>query len=96
MIFDPPGKATVLKRNVYLIAATILGILLGSIVCSLVEIKYLDWAISRGDIAIFDDGYAALQFVQGIILIFGAIGGFFVGRFWWRKLYIERVWAKRR
>jgi uncharacterized membrane protein YoaK (UPF0700 family) len=90
MFFNEPGEASNSKRIVYLTASTILGILLGVIAASLIEMKYLSLASNP-----FNDGYTRLQILQGIILILGAICGFFVGKFWWRKIYVERVWIKR-
>lgn len=90
MFFNEPGEASSSKRAVYLIASTILGILLGAIVCGFFEIKYLSLAPDP-----FNDGYTRLQILQGIILILGATSGFFVGKFWWRKIYVEKVWIKK-
>jgi len=90
MFFNEPGKASNSKRAVYLTTSTILGILLGAIVAGLVEIKYFSLAPN-----LFNDGCTRLQILQSIILILGAIGGFFVGKFWWRKIYVERVWIKK-
>lgn len=89
MFFNEPGEASNAKRAVYLTASTILGILLGAVVCGLFEIKYLSLASNS-----FNNGYIRLQIFQGIILILGAASGFFVGKFWWRKIYVERVWIK--
>ena len=85
MFFNEPGKASSSKKAVYLTASTILGILLGAIVCGFVEMKYLSLAPNP-----FNEGYARLQILQGIILILGALCGFFVGKFWWRKIYPVR------
>jgi len=90
MFFNEPGKASNSKRAVYLTASTTLGIFLGVIFSELLEMKYLSLAPNP-----FNDGYTRLQLLQGIILILGAIWGFFVGKFWWRKIYIERVWIKK-
>lgn len=90
MFFNEPGEASSWKKAIYLIASTILGILLGVIAAGLVEIRYLSLAPNS-----FNDGYARLQILQGIILILGATSGFFVGKFWWRKIYVERVWIKK-
>lgn len=90
MFFNEPGKASNSKRVVYLTASTILGILLGVIAIGLVEIKYLSLTPNP-----FNESYTRLQIFQGVILIACAISGFFVGKFWWRKIYVERVWIKK-
>jgi len=96
MFFNEPGEASKWKRNVYLLASTILGILLSGIAARLMEINYLSRIANRGNVMLFNDNYATLQLLQGLLLLFGATGGFFLGRFWWRKIYIERVWIKSR
>ena len=95
MLFDAPRNPSGFKKIVYLIATTILGVLLGSIICGLLEINYLKLVVSSGNIASFNNGYALLKSLQLILLMLGAVGGLFMGRFWWRKVYIERVWAQR-
>ena len=90
MFFNEPGEASSSKRAVYLTASTILGILLGVIVAGLVEIEYFSWSANP-----FGDGYLWLQLFQGLLVLLGAASGFFVGKFWWRKIYVERVLIKR-
>ena len=89
MFFNEPGKASNWKKAIYLIASTILGVLIGFIVASFIEMKYLSLSPNP-----FNNGYTRLQIFQGIILILSATFGFFVGKFWWRKIYVERVWIK--
>lgn len=94
MFFNTPGKPNKFKKFVYLTAATILGFLLSIILHALVEIVYLYWAGSQGWIVIFFNGCALPPIFSYILLILGGIGGFFLGRFWWRLVYIERFWEK--
>jgi hypothetical protein len=95
MFLNEPGDPSNSKELAYMLASVILGILLSFIACELLEVSYFNNMPIRGDGAFFNAGYAMLRFFQGIILLIGAIGGFFVGRFWWRKIYIERVWIKK-
>ena len=95
MFFGAPGKPTRLKQAVYLIAATVLGLILSFIVHAFIEISYLRWVDIRGLIVPFYNGCALTPLLQIALLVFGVIGGFFLGRFWWRKIYIERAWIKR-
>lgn len=96
MLFNPPGKPGKMKKAVYLFASTILGVILSFIAHGLIEIGYLKWAESQGRTVPFYGGCALLPVVQIGILAAGLVGGFFLGRFWWEKIYIERVWAKNR
>jgi len=95
MFFRAPGKPTGLKQAVYLIAATILGLILSFIVHAFIEISYLRWAENQSLTVPFYNGCALIPLLQIALLVFGVIGGFFLGRLWWRKIYIERVWVKR-
>lgn len=95
MFFNAPPKPTRLKRVIYLFASTILGILLSFIIHALLEINYLHW-VGRQNLIIASSGGCFLPTALRIgLFIFGAIGGFFLGRYWWRKVYIERIWAKK-
>lgn len=95
MIFGAPGKATNLRKTIYLIASTVLGIFLSYLVHALIEINYLNWAQSQDKIVVFYNGCALWPWLQILLWAGGALSGFFLGRFWRRKLYVERVWVKR-
>ena len=95
MFFGRPGKATKLKKAVYLTSSTILGIFLASLAHAAIEIGYLNWLAGRGGAARFYGACALWPWLQVLLWASGAIGGFFLGRFWWRKLYVERAWIKR-
>ena len=95
MYFNQATNPTKLKHAVYLLSSTILGLLLSFIAHAVIEIGYLSWAQSRGIIITFYNGCALLPIIQIGLLLFGVIGGFFLGRFWWRMIYIEKVWAKK-
>ena len=95
MIFGKPGKATKLKKAVYLLASTTLGILLSFIAHAAIEINYLRLVASRGEVISFYGGCVLSPLLQVSLLALGILGGLWLGRFWWRKLYVERVWVKR-
>lgn len=95
MIFGAPGKATSFKKTVYLSASTILGIFLSYLSHAAIEINYINWVQSQDRAVIFYGGCALWPWLQGLLWAGGPIGGFFLGKFWWRKLYVERVWIKR-
>ncbi|MFH0955760.1 MAG: hypothetical protein V1801_00910 [Candidatus Falkowbacteria bacterium] len=95
MFFNAPGNPTSLKRRVYLFAATILGLLLSFIAHALIEIKYLRFALDNSWLVSFYNSCALPPVFSIALLVLGAVGGFFLGRFWWRKVYIERVWVKK-
>lgn len=96
MFFRPPGEATKIKKIIYLMAATILGLLLSFLIHALIEINYLRWLASQNIIVSLSGGCALALWLNISLWLLGAVGGFFLGRFWWRKLYIERVWVRNR
>jgi uncharacterized membrane protein YgaE (UPF0421/DUF939 family) len=95
MFFRPPEEPTNLKKAVYLVAATILGVLLSFLIHALIEINYLHWMANQDIIVSLSGGCALTPWLQIILWILGAVGGFFLGRFWWRKIYVEKVWAQK-
>lgn len=95
MFFNASGNPTKLKQAVYLISSTILGLLLSFLAHAIVEIKYLSWAESQGRAVTFYGGCSLPPLLQIALWVLGGLGGFFLGRFWWRKVYIEKIWAKK-
>lgn len=83
--FVAPGEATRVKKMVYLSASTVLGALLGVIVYGIAELAQMK---NAGDLSIISG-------VRILCIVGGALGGFFAGRVWWRKIYVEKVWARR-
>jgi len=94
MFLGAPGSPSRFKKVVYLFVSTILGVLLGLIGYALIEIGYFLWAQRHGCIKSFYEASAFLLLLRLALFVIGAVGGFLLGRFWWRKLYIERVWRK--
>ena len=90
-----PENPSKLKRAVYLFASTILGVLLSFIAHGLIEINYLRQAESQGKIVPFYGSCTLKPELQIALLALGMIGGFFLGRFWWQKIYVERLRDKK-
>jgi hypothetical protein len=95
MFFNAKLNSSRPKHVVYLIAATILGILLSLFAHAAIEALYLSLAQPLGYNIIWYGGCALPPVLQISLLLVGGLTGFFMGRFWWRKVYIERVWAKK-
>ena len=96
MLFRPPGKPTTSKKIAYLTLATFLGLLLSFIAHAAIELIYLRWAENQNISVPFYGGCSLTPQTQITITVIGIIGGFFVGNFWWKKIYIERTWRKRK
>lgn len=90
MFHRTPPTPTPAKHIVYIIATTILGVLLlGLLGHVIIEAVYLKWASDINHIIIWHEGCALHPILQYSLLLLGAIGGFFMGRIWWRLVYLE-------
>ncbi len=81
------------KKIIYIILAMILGLLLSFIVHAAIEIFYLNYLLGKGispEPSLLTDQCYLPSFLQIILLLAGLFGGYFLGRTWWRKVYIER------
>lgn len=88
-------QATPVKRRLYLAASTVVGILLFLLAHFGIEALYLRSASEEQRVVHWAWGCALHPAVQFTLLLLGPIGGFLLGRFWWRMLYIEHRWTKR-
>ncbi len=86
------------KKTLYLICSTVLGIILSFIAHAAIEIVHLRTADNITWYKHF--GIASCALYPAIaygLLIIGIIGGFLLGLFWWRIVYIEkRHWRFRK
>ena len=95
MFLKHVGPATKLKKIVYLIASTILGLLLSLIAHAVIEINYIKWSLSNSKEIVFYGSCTLTPTLQASIWLIGLILGFFLGLFWWQKIYVERLWSKK-
>ncbi|MFA6553173.1 MAG: hypothetical protein WCT27_01995 [Patescibacteria group bacterium] len=95
MFFNAAPHPTPVKHVIYLIASTLLGIFLSLIVHAISESLYLDWVTNSGRPITWYGGCALHPAIQIGLLVLGAIGGYLIGRLWWRLVYIDRIWAKK-
>jgi hypothetical protein len=82
------------KKLIYLIASVILWSLLGFIAGIILEKIYINALLAQGKYAPFFP-FGGINFYlnpvwQFILIIAGAIGGYFIGQVWWRIVYIEK------
>lgn len=89
------GQPTKIKKTVYLTASIILGLLLSLNLHILIEVNYLNWLLGHGQPATFYYNCALSPILRISLLLLGSIGGYFLGNFWWRKIYIERFWEQK-
>lgn len=82
-----------IKKVVYLFASTILGIILSFLLHAIIELVYLREADDASIIwtSLWGKGSCALPiWLQIGLLVIGMIGGYALGRLWWRIVYIEK------
>ena len=88
-----------MKKSIYIILTTFLGILLGGIVIALIENWTINNALSQEILPqpyfyICEYGYISPYLSIGI-LVFSAIFGFLLGFKWWNIVYVQkRRWRK--
>ena len=88
MWFNKIGRPTKTKKIVYLSLSVILGIILSFNVHAFLEMAYLRWAMTENREVVFYGGCALPDWAQILLWLLGIFSGYFVGKFWWRKIYI--------
>ena len=89
-------------HTLYLVLWVALGVLLSFVLHALVELWYLASAEKAGTVdSLVWTKYAGLgscalpAVVQYGLFGAGLIGGFLLGRVWWRLVYVERRWERK-
>ncbi|MFH1366393.1 MAG: hypothetical protein ABIH38_00185 [Patescibacteria group bacterium] len=75
-----------MKRIIYIFSTTILGLFLSFILHTGIETLYLKYAKE----ITWHHGCALPCWLQIGLILAGLIGGYFLGRFWWRIVYVEK------
>ncbi len=84
-----------MKKVIYIILFTFLGILLQLLIHGLVEIWYI--GLLTGNFSRYSFGLSWHQWflfhhIATVILFFaGALFGFWQGKFWWRRIYENKL-----
>lgn len=92
MFHRKPLRATPVKHVVYVAFATLLGIFLSLLAHAAIEMVYLRAADRAGHIVVWYGGCALHPALQIGLVVAGGVGGFFLGRYWWRMLYVQHKW----
>ena len=83
-----------MKKTIYIILFTFLGILVQFVIHALIEVWYINLLIR--DFPKYSLGFTWYQWFTihhvGSIILFvaGALIGFWQGRFWWRRIYEKK------
>ncbi len=95
MFFRVPQIISPWMRPTYLALSALLGLLLSIGAHVLIELWWLSYAQKHGLTITWTTvlGTCSLPlWLQILLPVVGVIGGFLVGRVWWRWVYIERKW----
>jgi hypothetical protein len=87
------------KKTIYILLVMFLGFLLAEIAHWFIEIWLVNRLISNG---LAPQPYIFLgtvcylpPYLQFGLLLFGLVGGYFLGQAWWRIVYVEnRHWSR--
>ena len=91
-----------MKRVIYIILFTIFGVLLQFLLHAAIEIPYLSLLNSNFEKYSLGFSWPQLLTIHLVLTILfviaGAAFGFFAGKFFWQKIYVEhiRYWRKKR
>lgn len=83
-----------MKKIVYIVAFTILGILLQFLVHSFFEQNYIYFLLKDFDTYSFGFSWAQLymahKIISALFFIGGALFGFYQGKYWWKYIYVDK------
>ena len=84
-----------MKKEIYILLFIVLGILLGCILHAVIEISYINLLLVDYEKYSMNLNFSQLYTIHMIgtlvIILSGIVFGFFQGKFWWRKIYIEKI-----
>jgi hypothetical protein len=87
------------KRKIYILAFTVLGLLIGILIQSMFEIIYIKLLIK--DFVAYSFGLTWGELVQfhyilsAVVIVVCTLWGWAAGRYWWNQIYVLRKLDKR-
>ncbi len=83
-----------MKKTIYIILASLLGLLLALTANALIEMWVIDNSLAHGQLPypynyIVASGYLPTWFGAALLFV-GMVVGFLLGHSWWRIVYIEK------
>lgn len=91
-----------MKKAIYITLTVFLGLMLSFILHAFIEVAYIKYALSNGmqihGTYFLGVGWCALpSWVQYTFPVLGIVGGYFLGQYWWKVVYIKkRRWSFRK
>lgn len=91
-----PGPQVHIKKGFYIFAFTILGVLLQFVVHGVLETWYIGLLLANFRTYSLGMSWSAWVTIHNVLTVAlfaaGVAFGFQQGRYWWRRVYIERKW----
>ncbi|MDP3740991.1 MAG: hypothetical protein Q8R08_01535 [bacterium] len=87
-----------MKRAIYIISFTILGVLLQLLIHGFIETWYINLLVqdyqTYGLGLSWSDWYLVHDVISITLAIAGLAFGFFSGRYWWKQIYVLHRWKQ--
>lgn len=84
-----------MKKTIYILATIFLTLMLSFILHGFFEMLYIDYAIANEKEIVgtyfLGVGWCALPvWTQYALPLLGIVGGYFLGQYWWKVVYVQR------
>ncbi len=88
-----------MKRKFYIISFSFLGLLLQFLVHALIEMRWIKLLVVDYNKYSFGLSWDQLLLVHSVgtivLIILGLLFGYCQGKYWWQKLYVEKIRNKK-
>jgi len=91
------------NKTLYVLLTMVLGLMLSFLAHAIIEIKFIISMVRSGLVPVnysaFGHGNCFLpSALQVGLLALGLIGGFFLGQYWWKMVYVQKKhwWQKKK
>lgn len=88
-----------MKKTIYIILSMVLGVMLSFLLHALIEFFFLEYARAHSVYVNWNMDLGASCSLPGIvqlaILLLGIIGGYTIGQYWWRIVYVEKRYGNK-
>jgi len=82
------------KKIIYILLTILLGLILSLILHGIIEINYINFLLKEDILpqssTLIPQCYLP-SLLQIFLLLLGLIGGYFLGHFWWKKIYENKI-----
>lgn len=86
------------KKTVYIFLTMIFGFLVGNLIYTSLAVSYPDILFMQEDASCMTcqgQLFEVYPLQQMIFTVLGTIGGYYLGRFWWQVVYVDRKYRNK-